>query len=601
MVHINFGKFKRRINLLWLFLYCLILALSIPFLWQYNLQQLQISNQQQLDRFNRHLDTQLGHFSHIPQLLSGQEIIISALQTINKTTSFDFINRHLESINNIIGASDTYLLDINGKTIAASNWAKKTSFIDKVFDFRPYFQEARKGAQGRYFALGSMSGKRGYYFSYPVIHTQAVIGVIVVKIDLSSIEKDWEGKEQLFLVTDHNDIVFISTEKKWLFHSLTPLLTEQKNLVSKSRRYLTHTIGTLSISGEPSKNATLVKVNDQYYLSLIKVAKNEQWNVRVFVPTTSIIVNILILVLVISLIFIMLYLIVILIKQKQNRYHEQVLNDAKSKQQLELTVMERTSALQAEIQERLKAERALRSTQKELIQSAKLAVLGQLSASISHELNNPLSAIRSYAENAILFLERNKLNEVNNNLSRIALLTERMATISYQLKSFARKSNGELQLSALQPILLTAYELFKPQLKANNAELAMNFPSDPIVIKVEPIQLEQIVINLFSNALQSMQNSRHKVIEIKVFIEKDFVIIEVLDKGTGISDENLLHLFEPFFTTKETGLGLGLSISQQIINNMQGEIFARNREQCGAIFSIKLPTHTHLAKIEGNS
>ena len=600
MVNIAFGKFKQHISLLWLFLYCLTLVISIPLLWQYNYQQLQLSNQQQLDRFNRHLDTQLGHFAFIPQLLSGQEAVINALQ-INKIKQLDLTNHHLASINRIIGSSDTYLLDKNGKTIASSNWDKKVSFIGKNFAFRPYYQDAIKGSQGRYFALGSTSGKRGYYFSAPVINKGTIMGVIVVKMDLSLIEDDWEGKEQLFLVTDHNNIVFISSEKEWLFQSLTPLSNEQKNLVFKSRRYLSQSINSLYVSGDASKNATLLKIKNKSYLSLIKPATDKQWTVRVLVPVTSIIVNISILILVITLVFIMFNLIIILFKQKQSRHQEQALQDAKSKQQLELTVMERTSALQAEIQERLKAERALRSTQKELIQSAKLAVLGQLSASISHELNNPLSAIRSYAENAILFLERNKLADVNNNLSRIALLTERMAKISYQLKSFARKSNGELKVSALQPILLSAYELFKPQLKANQTELRIEIPSDSIVVKVEPIQLEQIVINLFSNALQSMQKSKSKVIEVEVVIEKGFVVIEVLDKGTGISEENLLHLFDPFFTTKETGLGLGLSISQQIIHNMQGEISARNRNECGAIFSIKLPIYSHLTMIEGHN
>jgi len=585
---------KRRITFLWLFLYCLTLIVSVHWLWQSSYQQLKTSNQQQLDRFSRHLDTQLGHFAFIPQLLSRQGIIISALISPDNSAQLEVTNRHLNAINNIVGASDTYLLDIEGNTIAASNWSKKSTFIGNNFSFRPYYQDAVQGLQGQYFALGSTSGKRGYYFSYPVSYAAEIIGVIVVKMDLSLIEKDWSGKEQLFLVTDNNNVVFISSEEKWLIHSLTALSLAQKKLILKSRRYLDQKIESLSISGDLQKNSSLLSIANKrsfssYYLSLIKVSENNRWNVRVFAPITPLLFDILMLLLLITLFYMLVYLTLVLIKQKKNRHQQEILTEEKAKQQLEYTVMQRTSALHAEINERHKVESALRSTQKELIQSAKLAVLGQLSASISHELNNPLSAIRSYAENAVIFLARNKLDDVNNNLTRIGLLTERMAKISSQLKSFARRSNGELQVIALQPVISAAYELLKPQLKSSKTELKIDLPETPINVKAEPIQLEQILVNLLSNALQSMQNSEKKLIEITLFIESNMAFIKVLDKGTGIDKKHLPHLFEPFFTTKETGLGLGLSISQQIISNMQGKLTAKNRTEQGAEFCISLP------------
>ena len=585
---------RRRTTFLWLFLYCLTLIVSVHWLWQSSYQKLQTSNQQQLDRFSRHLDTQLGHFAFIPQLLSRQGIIISALISPTNSAQLDVTNRHLNAINNIVGASDTYLLDIEGNTIAASNWSKKSTFIGNNFSFRPYYQDAIQGLQGQYFALGSTSGQRGYYFSYPVSYAAEIIGVIVVKMDLSLIEKDWAGKEQLFLVTDNNNVVFISSEEKWLIHSLTTLSETQKKTILKSRRYLDQKIESLSISGDLQKNSSLLSIANKrsfsrYYLSLIKASEHNRWNVRVFAPITPLLFDILMLLLLITLFYMLVYLTLVLIKQKKNRHQQEILTEEKAKQQLEYTVMQRTSALHAEIRERHKVESALRSTQKELIQSAKLAVLGQLSASISHELNNPLSAIRSYAENAVLFLERNKLDDVNNNLTRISLLTERMAKISSQLKSFARKSNGELKVIALQPVILAAYELLKPQLKSSKTELKIDLPETPINVKAEPIQLEQILVNLLSNALQSMQNSEQKLIVITLLVESNMAYIKVLDKGTGIDKEHLPHLFEPFFTTKETGLGLGLSISQQIISNMQGKLTAKNRAEQGAEFCISLP------------
>lgn len=595
---------RRHKALTWLCLYCITLVMSVQWLWHYSYEQLQTTNQQQLDRFSRHLDSQLGHFAYIPQLLSHQEHVIKALQTPDNLAQLDITNRHLHSINTIIGAADAYLLDKEGNTIAASNWDKKTTFIGHNFSFRPYFQDAKAGKQGRYFALGLTSGKRGYYFSYPVTYAAEVIGVVVVKMDLSFIERDWADKKQIFLVTDQHNVVFISSQSKWLFHGLSKLNDTSKQLILNSRRYLDREIKMLSVKGNLDKEAALIEIDHptlpNNYLSLIKRSENQHWNIRVLAPITPLIFNISMLIILLSLLFMLLYLLSILVRQKRNRVKEKESVERKLKQRLELTVMQRTSSLQAEIQERERAEEALISTQKELIQAAKLAMLGQLSASISHELNNPLSAIRSYAENSVLFLEREQFEDVASNLKSISLLTERMAKISAQLKSFARKSDGHLQEIALQPVIVAAHELLKPQLKAARTLLLMQIPDELVFVKAEPIQLEQIIVNILSNALQAMQDCQRKLIEVKLSIEEDNVIIKVLDIGQGIKDDDLPHLFDPFFTTKETGLGLGLSISHQIITSMKGKLVARNRKSFGAIFCIILPLSTSPDKnIEG--
>lgn len=584
----------RRVTLLLIFFYFLTLILSVNWLWQFSYERLISANQEQLERFSRHLENQLERFVYIPQLLSRQGIIVETLKADDSSAQRDITNHHLESINEIIGASDTYLLDASGTTIAASNWSKSISFIGHNFAFRPYFQQAMNDQRGHYFALGSTSGQRGYYFSYPVKYAAEILGVVVIKMDLSSIEKDWSGKAQHFMVTDKNHIIFISSETSWLFRSMVPLSTALQNEISNSRRYLSREIKSLSFSGDLNKSPTSLRFNaagqvGKNYLSLTKTLKNVDWQVRVLTPTTSLLINITMLILFLSLFYLLIYLVHVLISQKQSRHKEQVLLQAKAKQQLEFQVMQRTSALRAEIDERRKAERALRETQKELIQSAKLAVLGQLSASISHELNNPLAAIRSYAENAITFLNLDKNDKVSNNLTRITYLTDRMAKISSQLKAFARKSDGELSLISLQPVLLAAHELVKPQLKASQVLLEMDLPDKPVQVKAEPIQLEQIVVNLLSNAIQAMEECEEKQIKITLSVQDNQAQVEVIDIGIGIKQSDLTLLFEPFFTTKETGLGLGLSISQQIITNMHGKIWAKNRQNQGAKFCISLP------------
>jgi len=585
---------NRRVTLILIFLYLLTLALSANWLWQFSYGRLVAVNQQQLERFSGHLESQLERFAYIPQLLSLQGIMIETLKVAENSAQRDITNHHLESMNSIIGASDTYLLDASGTTIAASNWSKSNSFIGHNFAFRPYFQQAMNDQRGHYFALGSTSGQRGYYFSYPVKYAAEILGVVVIKMDLSSIEKDWSGKEQHFMVTDKNHIIFISSETSWLFRSMAPLSPALQNEILNARRYLSKEIKSLSFSGDLDKSPTSLRFNvagqvGKNYLSLTKTLPNVDWQVRVLTPTTSLLINITMLILFLSLFYLLLYLVHVLISQKQSRHKEQALLQAKAKQQLEFQVMRRTSALRAEIDERRKAERALRETQKELIQSAKLAVLGQLSASISHELNNPLAAIRSYAENAVTFLELDKKDKVSNNLTRITYLTDRMAKISSQLKAFARKSDGELSIISLQPVLLAAHELVKPQLKASQVVLEMSLPDKPVQVKAEPIQLEQIVVNFLSNAIQAMEECNEKKIKITLAIKDSQAQVEVMDIGTGIKQSDLTLLFEPFFTTKETGLGLGLSISQQIITNMHGKIWAENRQDQGAKFCISLP------------
>lgn len=585
---------SRRLPILIFTVYCLISLIAATWWWQFSYQRLTTSSQQQLELFSSHLDSQLERFAYLPQLLSRQSLMIDALLNPNNSAQHDIINRHLNATNQIIGASDTYLLNIDGTTIAASNWSLETSFVGLNFAFRPYFQQALKGKQGDYFALGSTSGRRGYYYSYPVQHAGEMIGVVVVKMDISSIEKDWSEKPLHFLVTDPHGIAFISTQPAWLFQSLGELSTTIKNEINQERRYLGKNIEALPFEGEFDQNPTLIRVSmngerSKNYLVLTKEYANAGWNVRVFVSTNSITYSIMILLVLLTLLFSLLYLLLVLIRQRQNRNDEKQRLQVNAKQQLEFQVMQRTSALHAEIDERQKAELALKNTQKELIQAAKLAVLGQLSASISHELNNPLAAIRSYADNALVFLEREKIDKVTGNLQRITHLTERMARISAQLKAFARKSDGVMSIIALQPVLLATFELVKPQLKASQITLDMHLPHHVIQVKAEPIQLEQILVNLLSNAIQSMQDSEVKNIKVTLSTSAEKAVVEVIDTGPGIAESDIGQLFEPFFTTKETGLGLGLSISQQIIHSMQGKLWAENTRDAGAMFSISLP------------
>ncbi len=575
-------------------LYLILLTALSWWGWRAGYVRLLKQEQQQLALFTNHLESQLRRFDFIPKLLSDHDIIIAALRGSTDTSQLRRTNEYLASVNATIGGADTYLIDLSGTTIAASNWQQQSSFIGENFAFRPYFQEAALGKLGRYFALGTASGKRGYYFSAPVFHTTQVIGVIVVKMDLSQIEQDWTGKNEHFLVTDADNIIFIANRPAWLLHSLGQLSAETLTQIGESRRYGDITIGVLPFSGDPDRSPTLLRLTNAgllntRYMALSQIMPEAGWTVRVFAPITPLLLELISIAILLTLIFLLLYLALNLFIQRQARLRERDQFRIRAKKKLELEVLNRTSELHAEIKQKQKTEQMLRDTQKELIQAAKLALLGQLSASISHELNNPLAAIRSYADNARTFLDRQQSENVSDNLQHIISLTERMAKISSQLKFFARKSTGELTEILLQPTLSAAVDLMRPQLKASQITLASHYPDQEIRVRVNQIQLEQVIVNLLSNAIQAVENCSRKEIVLTLHVEHHQAIIQVEDSGTGIKPEVLPQLFDPFFTTKESGLGLGLSISQKIMQNMKGKIWAENVPHSGARFSLSLP------------
>lgn len=577
--------------------YLISVILVSSWVWRSGYAKLVSQNNQQLDIFATHLQSQLQRFNAIPKLLLDQKLVVASLQDTSNSQLKEKTNRYLKHVNNTIGAADTYLLDLDGTTIAANNWRDEQTFIGKNFAFRPYFQQAVTGQQGRYFALGTTSGLRGYYFSSPVISADKIIGVVVVKMDLSKIEKDWTGKQSHFMVTDDDNIIFISNTKSWLLHSLTPLNKDKLQQIEHSRRYGGQTIPELKFSGQLQENPTLLQLTTSQlfatnYLSLSKHMPAAGWTVRVLAPLTAIFIDIAIGIVLLSLVFWLLNLRLKLSMHKRQRAKDKEILRIKTKHKLKQEVKRRTADLNSEIIERQKMEQTLRDTQKELIQTAKLAVLGQLSASISHELNNPLAAIRSYADNALVFLQREQPQSTQDNIQRIIHLTERMAKISSQLKFFARKSSGELHRVSLLSVIHMAVDLVKPQLKTNRVSITLDDANIDVQVNVDQVQLEQVLVNLLSNAMQAVEGSSEKHIHITLCRHQDQVIVQVDDSGMGINAANLPQLFDPFFTTKETGLGLGLSISHKIMRNMQGSIKAENRLNSGARFSLSLPVET---------
>ncbi|MFN1600302.1 sensor histidine kinase [Vibrio harveyi] len=587
---------RNRIILIFFAFYFLCAFIGGHWVWSHSYQSLLDKHQSQLERFSSHIQNKLDKYAHIPHLLSKDEPLVEALLNPENSAQLEITNRYLESVNGVIEAADTYLIDKWGTTIAASNWRKERSFVGRNFAFRPYFKQAITGQRSQYYALGSTSGKRGYYYSYPIVYAGGVIGVVVVKMDLSKIEDNWQQPNSVFVASDPNGIVFMSSRNDWLFKSLQPLEEPTAAEVWASRQYLNTTIDSLGFVGDMSLAHTEAKQGSPYNKGTLVVSslplENLKLTIRVLSPKQSVIWFTMGYLLVLTLVFTVLFLVGQLIYHRQQRHRQIERIQQEANQKLEYQVMARTAELQAEIAQRIETEQTLRVTQDELVQAAKLAVLGQMSASISHELNNPLAAIRSFAENGKLFLHKEKYERTEENLTRISALTDRMANISQQLRSFAKKTSGnELAQTHLLPVIASAKELMKPAFKSARVTLNTKLIEQDVEVQINTIQLEQVLVNLLTNAIEATKGQENKQVHLSIEkdIQAELVWIYVDDNGTGLGEFTFSQLCEPFLTTKQNGLGLGLSISQQILAGMNGILSAQNREQGGARFSICLP------------
>ncbi|WP_391087735.1 ATP-binding protein [Vibrio sp. NH-UV-68] len=591
----------RRSKFTLLVLYVFVVIGGSSWFWQSSENRQLANHQEQLERFAEYISSKLDKYAHLPQLIAKDPALVAALQSPNNTAQIELTNRFLEQVNQIIQSTDAYLLDEYGNTIASSNWNLERSFLGRNYAWRPYFSDAIQGQRSQYFALGSSSKQRGYYFSYPVTYAAEIIGVIVIKTDLTAIEANWQNRTNIFVATDANNVIFMSSNDDWLFKSLTPLSEQDRLTILNSRQYLDKPIRSMNLIGDISqehaelKNPTASGFENDYLVSSRPLSKHPL-TLRVLSSKSILVWNSLSFALVTSLLFVIAYLSLQLAYQRQlkKRQFEQLQSEARQK--LEFLVMERTSELQAEIHERVKTEQALRQTQNELIQAAKLAVLGQMSASISHELNNPLAAIRSFADNARRFLVKQSYDRVDDNLMRISALTDRMAKISNQLRSFAKKSDSnEISQLDVSPLIIAAKELLSAQFKAEQTELTLQL-GDPLPeVELNPIQFEQVLINLITNALQAVTQQSHKQVVISTQQRDQQLCIYVDDNGPGIPFNQRAQLFEPFYTTKKNGLGLGLSISQQIMQAMNGRLQVNESPLGGARFIISLPLNTEQA------
>ncbi len=555
---------------------------------------------------------QLAKHRYQPQLLASNPSFRAALKGEATPQQIAVLNVELEKINSISGALDTYLMDKTGLTVAASNWSSSRPFVGKNFSYRPYFQTAMDGRLGRYFALGSTSRERGYYFAYPVRNGFDILGAIVVKMQVGHLESGWRAPDHNVLVVDSKGVIFLSSNPDWRFHTVKALSSTEIRAIRASRKYGNHSLPRLAITDYENDDGfefvTILNQNkikgknteangkpEEYLIQRTNMT-DAGWGVMLLAKTEGVKRQVNIAVAVAGFMLASIFLAAVNIYQRQHRLADRIALQEAVKVQLEERVKERTNELmqannqlRTEIMERERTEAELRRTQAGLVQATKLAALGQMSAGLSHELNQPLAAIRSYADNARAFIERQKPEFASANLKGIAELIDRMARIIKNLRTYARKEPITTRPTSIRVAINEALELLDRRIKHDDVIVIKHLPQNDVLVVGGNVRLQQVFVNLFSNALDAMTSVHPKKLRINVYREKERVICNVWDAGHGIPADHLQNVFDPFFSTKEVGegMGLGLSITYGIVQQLGGSIEVNNHPDGGAIFTLK--------------
>ncbi|MDH4584219.1 sensor histidine kinase [Pseudomonas sp. BN415] len=570
----------------------LLALLLAPLLWplqhfseRYYSESLAEQNRQTLDLYVANLLGTLHRYEVLPPILADLPPLRDLLAAPDSAALQAEANRVLAEVRQDTGADVIYLMSPTGLTLTSSNWDQPDSFVGRNFTFRPYFREALSGKQGRFFGLGTTSRKRGYFFASPVRDGARIIGILVVKVDLDDAETLWGNTPEQLMVTDANGVVIISSRSDWRFHATRSLDNAERAAIAANQPY-------------PTQSPPPLKLDDNAWMTQSRELQETGLTASILAPRQLVDRQVTTTVAIGGATLLTLLLLLGLMMQRRRHYLDRIALDARARHELEMRVQERTQDLEAlnsrlkdEVLEREQAQQELVRAQDELVQASKLSALGTMSASISHELNQPLAAIRSYADNAGVLLDHERFDDARGNLRQISELTGRMASIIAHLRAFARRDRHAPESVALQPALDDALALLAKRRRAMDVELIRDLPDAPLWVQAGETRLRQVLGNLLANALDALKEKpQPRRIWLSAETTTEGVELHLRDNGPGFSEDALRHAREPFFTTKTSaqGLGLGLAICDSLMRALGGELLLANHPDGGALLTLRL-------------
>jgi two-component system C4-dicarboxylate transport sensor histidine kinase DctB len=501
----------------------------------------------------------------IPLLLSRDPILILAL----RSGQYEGAEDRLATFKEELGAGPIFLLDAAGEIVAASDEDAREAFEGDfgTIDF--------EGATGTVFSiLENEDGSYSFHYARRVMQDERLLGIVVVTVPLGLHEEGWRRYGSKVVLTDSEDRVLLASEPNWRHKTLSNLLAPgaDDSRVQQALREARRSFGAPSyvyLAGAPHLRAEVpVGISD--------------WRVTYFDTLEGVRARVnSILSLIIMVLALLLALGFYLLTRRTRAESRRIQRESD-----ELRILNRR--LSSEIVARQRVERNLKEAEQSLEQASKLAALGQMSAAVSHELNQPLAAMKTYLAGARLLLNRRRPEEALSSFQRIDDLIERMGGITRQLKSYARKGDVDSEAVDLRESVRTALSMMAPQLGKMAVRILTTLPSEPAVVQADPLRIEQIIVNLLRNALDAVRHRDDR--EVKILLAQgEMILLSIEDNGGGLKDPD--KLFEPFYTTKKPGegLGLGLAISAGFAAELGGRLVARNAPDGGAVFELLLP------------
>ena len=550
---------------------------------QAGLARLQEAAVHRLDMLTTGLDADLLRFDYLPALLEMTPAVPALLDTPSDRTLRDTVNRYLNGVNATAGAEMLYVLDAGGVSLAASDWDQPGTTIGQDLSFRPYVVQAMQRGRGSFYGVGITSRRPGYYLSYALRRGERTRGLVTVKVDIERAEQAWRKVPGDALLVDERGVVILSTRENLKYRPLEPLSVAQMAEVERSRPYGNGALQALpwAVTSTLSASTQLVALDGVAYLASSRALQHAPWRLitlddpepeRVVARYAAVTAGSAMAVLLLA---------GLAWSERRRAVRQKLANQAAlqaAHDNLESTVVARTEQL--------------RAAQSELIHSGKLAALGQMSAGMVHELNQPLTALRTLSDSAAILLDQDRHDDVRANLRRITGTVDRLGRLTSRLKTFAHKSDAPLAPVLLARSVADAQALLGAELKGRNVGLVVDIEPASLSVLAEESAIGSVIINLMRNAIDAMQDQPRPVLEIRARAQGERTTITVSDNGSGIRADILTKLFEPFVTSKPAGagLGLGLVISAQLVRAVGGTLEASNRAEGGACFTIHLPT-----------
>jgi two-component system, NtrC family, C4-dicarboxylate transport sensor histidine kinase DctB len=510
--------------------------------------------------------SELQRTSVVPLLLVDDPAIRDALVK----GSFADTTLRLIKVQGEIGVASILLLDETGRAVGATD----RNLLGSNRRASPYFIEAMRSRDTVFAAAPRDGGGYDFTYSRQVVADGRALGVIVVGADLMKHERAWAGLQDAVLVADSTGNVLLATEPSWRSKPLEVALQSAEEPSAFGR--------ALKEAADWAQNPPDAYVSGEAVLQTETRVPFRGWRMVAFTAYDSVRekVNGVIALEIMGFAILAALTFYILSRRAWSQ------SQSFQRESAELRLL--NARLSREIAEREKVQKNLEVAELTLAQSSKLAALGEMSAAVSHELNQPLAAMKTYLAGARLLLQRKRPDEALSSFQRIDDLIERMGAITRQLKSYARKGGEAFEPVDLRACLSSALAMMEPQLKLRVVQISRTLPRQPVRVMADRLRLEQVIINLLRNALDATKDVVKPQIEI-LLTHGDMATLSVRDNGHGISE--IGSVFEPFYTTKKPGegVGLGLAISSGIVGDLGGRLTAHNAEGGGAVFEVHLP------------